>query len=91
MITVVNWPRERSLLTYRDNTCIPDKSKIEDLLKKEPDLGHLAVKVCVLDIDSMLSKKKNFAGLASQFQGLPNSFYASEYCQNLLEEFWVEN
>ena len=88
---MVNWPRDKSLLTYRDNTCIPDKNKIEELLKKEEDLGHLAVKVTVLDIDSMISKKQNFAGLACRFQGLPNAFYASEYCHNLLEEFWGEN
>lgn len=32
LLKVLNWPRDREILTYRSNSCVPDKSEIEAMV-----------------------------------------------------------
>ena len=39
LLNVLNWPRDREILTYRSNSCVPDKQEIEDMVKDEDNIG----------------------------------------------------
>ena len=91
LVNVLNWPRDMSLLTYRSNSCIPIKEDIERLVEDEENCGVQAVKIRRMNIDWLLRDKKNIVGLAGAFEGQPDNFYATEFVNNILEEFWRSN
>ena len=82
------WPKDQSAITFRTSSCIIDVKQITDQYKNAQDLVLRPIKVTVLNIHWLFSKRQDFMKFASMLSGQPSSFYSSKLIENMLEEFW---
>lgn len=81
-------------MTVRSKSCIPTKEFLEKQIEKEggsDDFVLRPVRVSVMSLHWMLEEKENFVGVACMLTDQPNSVYATQFVDKVLDQFWEEN
>ena len=87
-ITLLDWPRDKALLTKCSRKCTITKEELQAELEDEKDKSTRAITVRVLNLEWFYRDKKNFSAFTTLFDGLPNQVYSSEFLTCLLDQFW---
>ena len=81
-------------MTVRSSNCIPTKEFLEKHIENEgagEDFVIRPVRVTVMSLQWMLEEKENFVGVACMLTDQPNSVYATQFVDKVLDQFWDEN
>lgn len=90
LITELDWPRDRAILTTRSNKATIKKEDLDELLADDEDKVTQTIKVKMINVDWLYRDKHNFVSFATLLEELPSTVYASEFIEVLLDQFWSE-
>ena len=87
---MIKWPRNVSLFTYMTNSPIVLKEDIENQIVGQHKKGirERPVSVGILDMRWFYRHNKTFAAFSLQLNSAPSSYYASEFIECMLDQFW---
>jgi hypothetical protein len=90
LITELDWPRNRTILTTRTNKATIRKQELDDLMAKDEDKVTQNVTVKMINLEWLYRDRHNFVSFCTLLEDLPSSVYASEFVESLLDQFWIE-
>ena len=99
-IVNTSWAPEATLITFRQRTSIITEEECDEVIKKklisegveEKEFTKAQVEVRQLNLDWLLSDKKNFVNFVNILQTTSSEqIYDTELIGTLLDEFWEEN
>ena len=85
LITELDWPRDRAILTTRSNKATIKKEDLDELLADDEDKVTQTIKVKMINVDWLYRDKHNFVSFATLLEELPSTVYASEFIEVLLD------
>ena len=85
---LLDWPRDRDILTMKSSKATVEKEELEDLLKKDDKKVTRAIKVRMINLEWLYRDRRNFVSFCTMLEGLPSPVYASEFVECLLDQYW---